>query len=105
MGWISLIGLFLIGCLVVPGSADDEKKGADFKLLSHADLKKNEGVWEMKVATEKGWKGTVRATIVLYPAGTKQEGFGYILYDCDMVRGKDKSSIRNAPGAASSSPA
>jgi hypothetical protein len=82
----------------MPSWADDKEKKEEVKVLTRADLKNLEGVWEMNVSTKMGWKGTIRATIKMYAAGTKEEGFGAIRYDYDLVRGAEKSSIRNAPG-------
>jgi hypothetical protein len=90
--------LLSVACLAVGvGAEAQKKKGQDFTVLKRPDLEKLAGVWEMKVDTKKGWKGTVRATITLFPAGSKEENFALILYDYDLVRDKDKSSIRNAP--------
>jgi hypothetical protein len=83
--------------LVLQARADDKPKDAGFTVLTRADLKKFEGVWLMKVQTKQGWKGTIRATITLYPAGSKEKDFGRILYDYDLARGQEKKSIRNAP--------
>ena len=76
---------------------DDRPNAEDFKVLKRADLKQFEGVWVMKVETKKGWKGTIRATIALYDAGSKEEDFARVTYDYDLARGKETSSIKNAP--------
>jgi hypothetical protein len=39
----------------------------EVNVLKRADLEKLEGVWELKAGPKEGWKGTVRATIFLYP--------------------------------------
>src|SRR5947209_7996008 len=77
-------------------SADQPDAGA-FKVLKRDELKPFEGVWVMKVETKKGWKGTIRATIARYDAGSKQEDFARITYDYDLAHGNETSSIKNAP--------
>ena len=81
----------------VQARGDDKPKAEDVKVLKRADLKQFEGVWELKVNTKKGWKGTLRATIALYDAGSKEENFARITYDWDLARGKETSSMKNAP--------
>ena len=89
--------LLSITCLAAVG-ANAQQKAADFSRLKRSDLEKLAGVWEMKVDSKKGWTGTLRATITLYAADSEQKDFALIRYDYDLVRDKDKLSIRNAPG-------
>jgi len=84
--------------LVVHARGDDQPKWDDFKVLKRAELKQFEGVWVMKVETKKGWKGTVRATITLYDAGSNKENFAHISYNYDLTRGKEAISVENAGG-------
>jgi hypothetical protein len=91
------VALLVIGAFLANAGEAQQAKAKDFTVLMRADLVKLVGVWEMKVQTKKGWKGIVRATITLYPAGSKEKDFGRILYDYDLARGKDKMSIQNAP--------
>jgi hypothetical protein len=91
------VGMLLVVPLVTQVRADDKSKGTDFAVLTRADLKKLEGVWLMKVQSKTGWKGSIRATIKLYPDRADEKDFGNILYDYDLTRGQEKSSIRNAP--------
>src|SRR4051794_15211080 len=90
-------GLLVGLTVVIQAQAADPPKAGDVKVLKRADLKRFEGAWVMDVETKKGWKGTIRATITLYDAGSAKENFGRILYDYDLERGGEKSSIRNAP--------
>lgn len=71
--------------------------GEVVRVLKRADLKPFEGTWVMAVDTKKGWKGTIRATVTVYDAGSKNENFGRILYAYDLARGNEKSVIENAP--------
>jgi hypothetical protein len=91
-------GLLLSLTLALPALADDPPKADEIKVLKRADLKQFEGVWVMDVKTEKGWTGTIRATITLYDAGSAKENFGSILYSYALKKGRDETSVENAPG-------
>ena len=78
-----------------PAPADDTPK-ADYKTLKRADLKPFEGAWTMEVKSKTGWKGTIRATIALYDAGSPKENFGRIFYNYNLARGSEKRSLEIA---------
>ena len=89
--------VFLAACAADTITADDDK-GGEIIVLKWAELEKVEGTWELKADPKEGWKGTVRATIKLYPAGGKAADFGNILFDFDLTNGKNKLKVSNAPG-------
>jgi hypothetical protein len=89
----SLVGaLIFSACTFAPLQAGDEPIA-----LTRAELEKLEGVWVLKAEPKEGWKGTVRATITLYPVDGKAADFGRIYYDCDLADGSNKLKIANAP--------
>jgi len=72
---------------------------AEVTQLSRTELEKLAGTWELKVDTKDGWKGVVRANIVLYARGSAQERFGSITYDVDVSHPDDQQlQAKNARG-------
>ncbi len=93
---LTVLGVFVAIPLAI-GTVNGGDKKEKLTILKRADLQKLEGMWELKAEPKEGWKGRVRATIKLYPAGGEAADFGNILFDFDLTNGKSKLKVSNAP--------
>jgi hypothetical protein len=75
-----------------------QQKDVPYEKLLRADLEKLQGGWEMKVDSKSGWKGTIYAYFIIAAAGGPRDGFGFVIYDVFLTRGKEELRVANVPG-------
>ncbi len=91
---IVLFGFLSLLCSFPLQEGEQQKKIA-YQRLTLAEMEKLRGSWELKVDSKTGWKGAVYLYVILGAAGGEREGFGALVYDVDLAKGKEILRIRN----------